>query len=49
VYTTTAGINTLDEAPGAYKSKHLIVDAIKDTVGIVDYIIPIYNCKAGGD
>ena len=49
VYTTTANDSTLDEAPSAYKDKDIILQNIKDTVEVVDFIKPIYNFKAGGD
>ena len=49
VYTTTANVNTLDEAPGAYKDKGVILAAIGDTVDVVEFIKPIYNFKAGAD
>jgi RNA-splicing ligase RtcB len=49
IYTTTANIDTLDEAPDAYKSMQVILDNIKETVDIVDMIKPIYNFKAGGE
>jgi tRNA-splicing ligase RtcB len=46
VYTTTANIHTLDEAPGAYKDKDLILKNIDETVKVIDFIKPIYNFKA---
>lgn len=49
VYTTTASAGTLDEAPGAYKDKDLILENIKDTVEVVEMVKPIYNFKAGGE
>lgn len=49
VYTTTACLETLDEAPGAYKDKDTIIAAIKDTVEIIELIKPVYNFKAGGE
>lgn len=48
IYTTTADIDTIDEAPMAYKSASAIMEDIKDTVKIVDVIKPIYNFKAKG-
>ena len=48
IYTTTADIDTIDEAPMAYKSASAIMEDIKDTVEIVDVIKPIYNFKAKG-
>lgn len=46
VYTTTAVASTLDEAPQAYKASNEIMDAIADTVDIIDVLKPIYNFKA---
>ena len=49
VYTTTANVNTLDEAPGAYKDKDVIIANIKDTVDIIEFVKPFYNFKAGSE
>ena len=49
IWTTSISQDTLDEAPAAYKPYQSIIDAISDTVDVVDRIIPIYNFKAGGD
>jgi len=49
VYTTTATRATLDEAPGAYKTKGTILANIAETVDVVEFIKPVYNFKAGGD
>jgi Uncharacterized conserved protein len=49
IYTTTATVETIDEAPGAYKDKQTIIDNIKDTVDIIDFVKPVYNFKAGAD
>lgn len=46
VYTTCVNKSTLDEAPMAYKPIEEILDAIHDTVDIIDIIKPIYNFKA---
>ncbi len=46
VYSTSVLAETLDEAPNAYKSMNEIIDAIGETVEIVDIIKPIYNFKA---
>ena len=46
IYSTTVVLNTLDEAPMAYKSIDEIIDNIKDTVEIQKRIFPIYNFKA---
>ncbi len=47
VFTSTATIETLDEAPGAYKAKEVILENIGDTVDVIDFIKPIYNFKGG--
>lgn len=49
VYTTSADETTLDEAPGAYKNRDVILACIKDTVEVVDFIKPVYNFKAGNE
>lgn len=46
IYTTSVGIDTLDECPMAYKSMDDIVSNIGDTVEIEKVIKPIYNFKA---
>jgi RNA-splicing ligase RtcB len=46
VYTTSVGINTLDEAPEAYKSMDEIIENITDTVDVISILKPIYNYKA---
>lgn len=46
IYTTTANLNTIDEAPMAYKPMEEIIKHIKDTVEIKSIIKPIYNFKA---
>lgn len=46
VYTTSVNLNTLDEAPMAYKSLEDIIDVIRDSVDIIDIMKPIYNFKA---
>lgn len=46
VYSTSVLIETLDEAPNAYKSMNEIMEAIGETVEIIDIIKPIYNFKA---
>ena len=45
IYTTTANINTIDEAPMVYKPIDEIINNICDTVEIVKIIKPIYNFK----
>ena len=46
IYTTTADQSTIDESPMAYKDATEIINAIEDTVDIVDLIKPVYNFKA---
>ena len=46
VYSTSVLNETLDEAPNAYKSMNEIIEAIGETVDIIDIIKPIYNFKA---
>lgn len=47
VFTTSLNNDTLDEAKGAYKDKGLIIDMIKDTVEVTNFVKPVYNFKAG--
>lgn len=47
IYTTSVGMDTLDECPMAYKSMEAIVDNIEPTAEILEVIKPIYNFKAG--
>lgn len=46
VFTTTVGLDTLDEAPMAYKRMEDIVDNIADAVTIKKILKPEYNFKA---
>ena len=46
IYTTSVGLDTLDEAPMVYKPMKEIVENIKDTVDILEIIKPVYNFKA---
>lgn len=46
IYTTSVNQGTLDESPMAYKNAQEIIDAVKDTVDIIEVIKPIYNFKA---
>lgn len=46
IYTTSVASSTLDEAPDAYKKMEDILPAIKDTVDVVERIVPVYNFKA---
>ena len=47
IYTTSVGMDTLDESPMAYKSVEDIVKYVGDTIDIVEIIKPVYNFKAG--
>lgn len=47
VFTTTANASTLDESPDAYKPMNIILENIKETVDVIEFIKPIYNFKAG--
>lgn len=46
IYSTSVCRETIDESPMAYKPMQEIIDAIGDTVQVVDIIKPIYNFKA---
>lgn len=46
IFTTSVGVDTLDEAPMVYKPMDEIVENIKDTVKIEKIIKPVYNFKA---
>lgn len=46
IYTTSVGQATLDEAPSAYKPIGDILEAVKESVDILDILKPIYNFKA---
>ena len=46
IYTTSVRAETLDEAPGAYKSAEDIIGPIAESVDIVEVLRPIYNFKA---
>lgn len=47
VYTTCVGLDTLDEAPFAYKDMREIMECVEPTVEILERLVPIYNFKAG--
>jgi tRNA-splicing ligase RtcB (3'-phosphate/5'-hydroxy nucleic acid ligase) len=49
IYTTSLSMDTLDEAPVAYKPMEEIIENIQDTVEINRIIKPIYNFKASDD
>lgn len=46
IYTTSVSVETIDEAPLAYKPMDEIVKNIEDTVDILEIIKPVYNFKA---
>lgn len=46
IYSETVTLDTIDEAPMAYKPKEEIIANISDTVKIVNTIFPIFNFKA---
>lgn len=46
IFTTTANLSTIDEAPMAYKPMEEIISLIAPTVRILKIIKPIYNFKA---
>jgi RNA-splicing ligase RtcB len=46
IYTTSVNEGTLDESPMAYKNAQEIIEAVKDTIDIVEVIKPLYNFKA---
>lgn len=46
IYSSTVNNSTIDEAPMAYKPIDTILNAIEDTVEIIEIIKPIYNLKA---
>lgn len=46
IFSTSVHIGTLDEAPFAYKPMEEIIEAMGDTVEVIDRIKPIYNYKA---
>lgn len=46
IFSTSVCVNTIDEAPNAYKPMSEIIELINDTVEIVEIIRPIYNFKS---
>ncbi|MBO5005021.1 MAG: RtcB family protein [Clostridia bacterium] len=46
IYTTTANMTTIDEAPAAYKDTDEIKELIQNTVEIIGYMKPKINIKA---
>lgn len=49
VWSSTVGLDTIDEAPMAYKTMDSIVANISPTAKILKVIKPIYNFKAGDE
>ena len=49
IYTTSVNESTIDEAPMVYKSLDDIIDAIDESVDIIDIIKPVFNFKAADD
>ena len=45
IYTTSISLDTLDEAPQAYKSVEDILDVVKETVDVIEVLKPVYNYK----
>ena len=46
IYTTSVNMETIDEAPMAYKSLEDIIDVIRESVDVIDVMKPVYNFKA---
>lgn len=46
VYTTSVGIDTIDESPFAYKSMDEIIKNTKESIEVLEIIKPLYNFKA---
>ena len=49
IYTTSISLDTLDEAPQAYKKVEDILDVIKETVDVIEVLKPVYNYKEHGN
>ena len=47
VYTTCVDKSTIDESPMAYKDPEEVLENLKDTIEVVNRLIPVYNFKAG--
>ncbi len=47
IYSSTIGLETIDEAPMAYKPLESILQNIEPTAEVIKIIKPIYNFKAG--
>jgi RNA-splicing ligase RtcB len=46
IYTWSVSKGTLDEAPRAYKDAQMIIDAVGETVDVVEVVKPVFNYKA---
>ena len=46
IYTTSISLDTLDEAPQAYKS---VEDIVGETVDVIEVLKPVYNYKEHGN
>jgi RNA-splicing ligase RtcB len=49
IFTTSVGVDTIDESPMVYKDAAMIESAIEPTANILFRLKPIYNVKAGGE
>ena len=49
IYTTSISLDTLDEAPQAYKSVEDILDIVKETIDVIEVLKPVYNYKEHGN
>ncbi len=49
IYSTSVGLDTIDEAPMAYKRMDSIIQNIGPTADIIKIIKPVYNFKASED
>ena len=47
IYSTSIGVDTLDEAPVAYRGIDEILPVIGDTVDVKEVLKPVYSFKAG--
>ena len=49
IFTTSVGMDTIDECPMAYKPMDEIMRHLGDTAEVLEVIKPIYNFKAGSE
>ena len=47
IYSSCVSVDTLDEAPFAYRSIMEIAEQVRDTVEVTEILRPVYNFKAG--